>query len=384
MADIFGTPGNNNLVGGAGNDRINLSFFPFGFGTAGNDTLEGRGGNDQLFGGIGTDTASYSTSLAGVNVDLNIGGFQFTGAATGFDQLVSIENLTGSNLADTLRGDGGNNVLNGLTGPDQLFGNGGNDTLLGGIGNDQLNGDSGNDFLFGEGGLDTLRGGIGNDFLNGGSGADNMNGGDQNDTYIVDNVGDAVFESFNDALGGVDTVLSSATHALGFGIEHLTLTGSSAINGTGNINNNIITGNSAANVLSGGAGNDTISGLAGNDFINGGTGNDLMTGGAGKDFLTGGSGFDTFDYNAPSDSPVGAGRDVITDFVGNGNAAGDRIDLSTIDANTFLPGNQAFIAAQLSYVGGILSANIIGTAPAPDLAIQLVGAPALFLSDIVL
>ena len=37
----------------------------------------------------------------------------------------------------------------------------------------------------------------------------------------------------------------------------LTLTGTGAIDGTGNSLNNILTGNSAANVLTGGAGNDT-------------------------------------------------------------------------------------------------------------------------------
>lgn len=175
--------------------------------------------------------------------------------------------------------------------------------------------------------------------------------------------------------GGIDTLI---------GIENVTGTNfNDAL--TGNGGNNVLSGLGGNDFLSGLAGNDQLLGGTGNDTLNGGTGNDTLNGGAGRDILIGGGGFDTFDYNAASDSLPGvANRDVITDFSGNGALLGDRIDLSTIDANAFLLGNQAFTAAQLSYAGGILSANIIGTAPAPDLQIQLVGAPALVISDIVL
>ncbi|MBS0154538.1 MAG: hypothetical protein JSS38_08100 [Nitrospira sp.] len=236
------------------------------------------------------------------------------------------------NNADTINGFDGNDILRGLSQ---------NDTLNGGNGNDQLFGGSGND---------TLRGNNGADFLDGGTGADNMNGGDQNDTYIVDNVGDVTAESFNDALGGVDTVQSSAAfHTIGFGIENLTLTGAGNISGTGNANANIINGNN---------GNNTLSGLAGNDSLFGDSGNDVLTGGLGKDFLSGGLGNDRFDYNSTSESPTGAlNRDVISGFTGNGAFVGDQIDLRDIDANTtFLSiGNQAF-----SYIGGAAFSNVLG------------------------
>ncbi|MCP2728603.1 calcium-binding protein [Limnofasciculus baicalensis] len=140
------------------------------------------------------------------------------------------------------------------------------DTINGFDGNDILNALGTNDILNGGNGNDSLNGGNGNDSLNGGLGADKMNGGDGSDTYIVDNVGDVVGENFNDALGGVDTVLSSVSYSLapgtvsggqGFGIENLTLTGFANINGTGNGNNNVITGNSGNNTLNGGLGADT-------------------------------------------------------------------------------------------------------------------------------
>src|SRR4029077_11009101 len=119
-----------------------------------------------------------------------------------------------------------------------------------------------------------LNGNSGSNTLNGGAGADTMNGGDGNDTYIVDNVGDVVKETFDDALGGTaDTVFSSVTYSLapgtaglqGFGIENLTLTGVANISATGNGKNNVLNGNSGSNTLNGGAGADTMNGGDGND-----------------------------------------------------------------------------------------------------------------------
>src|SRR5207249_1627598 len=90
--------------------------------------------------------------------------------------------------------------------------------------------------------------------LDGGTGADTMAGGTGDDTYVVDNAGE-----------GTDTVQSAVTYTLAANVENLTLTGASAINGTGNTLNNIITGNSTANVLDGGAGVDTLVGGTGDD-----------------------------------------------------------------------------------------------------------------------
>jgi trimeric autotransporter adhesin len=96
----------------------------------------------------------------------------------------------------------------------------------------------------------------------------------------VDNAGDLVVE---EAEGGADLIQASVSYALSANVENLTLTGTAAINGTGNELDNLIIGNVGANVLSGGAGNDSLDGGAGDDRLDGGTGVDRLAGGTGND-----------------------------------------------------------------------------------------------------
>ena len=108
--------------------------------------------------------------------------------------------------------------------------------------------------LIGNSGVNTLTGSGGNDTLDGGAGADTLTGGTGNDTYVRDHASDVVNENANE---GTDTVQSSVAYTLGTNVENLTLTGTSAINGTGNASNNTLAGNSGNNVLTGLGGNDT-------------------------------------------------------------------------------------------------------------------------------
>ncbi|WP_172901118.1 M10 family metallopeptidase C-terminal domain-containing protein [Sinorhizobium sojae] len=138
---LTGNGAANRLEGRNGNDTL--------AGGSGNDTLLGGVGNDRLDGGTGADTAGYWDATSGVTVNLALTTAQNVGGGRGSDTLVSIENLIGSNHADRLTGNGGNNVLNGGAGNDTLIGGAGNDTLYGGTGNDRLFGGAGSDsFLF--------------------------------------------------------------------------------------------------------------------------------------------------------------------------------------------------------------------------------------------
>ena len=130
-----------------------------------------------------------------------------------------------------------------------------------------------------------------------------MYGGAGDDLYRLDNPGDVVSEQTIPGIddGGTDTVESTITYTLPIFVEKLNLTGTAAINGTGNDLANRLTGNDAANVLSGGAGYDVIYGKGGDD---------ILIGGPGVDELYGGLGSDTFVFGLPD----ATGPDKVKDF----------------------------------------------------------------------
>lgn len=162
IEDLQGSAYADNLTGNAVANRI--------WGNNGNDTIRAGDGNDALYGGAGvdfldggagTDLASYSDSTAGVTVNLTNPATN-TGWAAG-DSFTAIENLQGSQYADTVIGNASANVLYGHTGNDSIYGDGGNDTVYG---------DAGDDLVFGDAGNDWVEGGAGNDWNVGGTGAD--------------------------------------------------------------------------------------------------------------------------------------------------------------------------------------------------------------------
>ena len=102
----------------------------------------------------------------------------------------------------------------------------------------------------------------GGDLLDGGAGVDAMAGGFGNDVYVVDDAADTVVEAAN---AGHDMVRSGVTYTLGEHLEDLELTGSAAIDASGNALRNTLRGNAAANRLDGGAGADWMVGGVGND-----------------------------------------------------------------------------------------------------------------------
>lgn len=207
------------------------------------------------------------------------------------------------------------------------------------------------DHLMGTSANEKLMGLAGDDFIDGGAGADSMQGGTGNDVYIVDNPGDAVKESGSDT---GDEIRASVSVVLAKGLENLTLTGTNAINGTGNTVANVITGNSAANVLNG---------MGDTDQMDGGDGSDVYVIGLSTDHRaaeisdTGTSGTDDVHFVAKKAS-------VLVLFAGDTGI--ERVLLGTAGTNkaalVALGVDAAAVGNGLTILGSAGSNKIVGTA----------------------
>jgi Ca2+-binding RTX toxin-like protein len=323
-------------------------------GNAAANALDGGLGNDTMVGGAGDDTyvvdsaSDVVTEAADAGVDTVVSGVTLTLAA-------NVENLTltgtapingtGNGLNNVLRGNSANNTLSGGAGSDTMLGGGGDDVYVvdatGDVVTEELNagmdlvqsavtytlsanvenltltgtaavngtGNALNNVLMGNSANNTLTGGAGDDTLDGGAGTDIMIGGAGNDQYVVNAASDVVTEVANE---GTDTVVSSVTLTLSANVENLTLTGTSAINATGNVLDNVLMGNSAANILTGGAGNDWLEGGAGSDTLVGGTGNDTYVVDIATDVVTEGSAEGTDTVRSPVSWTLGANLENLT------------------------------------------------------------------------
>ncbi len=310
------------------------------FGYEGNDTItgvgnthfKGGGGADTLIGTGGIDTADYSDSPEGVNVNL-ITGVGFGGTAQG-DRLFRIDIVIGSFYSDflvgstagaELHGPNGNDTLiaTGLGSFNRLYGDNGDDRLKGSGGTDYLHGGDGYhdtvDYTTSSAGVDvslrytvvidgqsygTGRGGYaehdlyqgienidgsaygdrlegndadnvirgfgGSDILDGGYGSDTMYGGLGNDTYRVHDVGDMVIETAGQGFDRVFVIASSYALASDAEIEAL------QVDDTYTWIDVILTGNDYGQEIQGNRGNNHLVGRGGNDTIWGRDGNDTF------------------------------------------------------------------------------------------------------------
>jgi Ca2+-binding RTX toxin-like protein len=309
---LFASSGDDTLIGGAGNDVL--------WGSSGDDMLIGGAGADELDGSGGNDTVSYAGSKVAITLTLLPGGGAGSGGDAAGDTYTSIENVIGTDGADTLTGNADANILTGGKGADVLNGGGGNDTVsyAGSKVAVTLALGPGGSIVFGKGGdaqgdqvsaIENITGGSGKDVLTGnelanviegGAGADILDGGNFSDTVSYKN-------------------------------SALAVTVTLAIAGFGSASGGDATGDKISNFenILGGKGADV---LTGDGFIND------LNGGAGNDKLTGGGDVDFFLFDAPSQ-----GVDTIMDF-----AAGiDRIHLDHVGFGLGSAGSASSLGVQL-------------------------------------
>jgi len=287
-------------------------------GGGGDDYLEGGGGDDTVNGNAGNDWASYRSAASGVTVSLVIAGAQHTIGA-GADPLIAIENLAGSDFADKLTGDAGDNRILAYDGNDTVHAGAGNDWAWGGAGNDVRFAEAGDAHVVGAGGAAGRDGGAGNDLVEGEDGIDTA--------------------AYRTATGGVSVSLAIAVaqNTLGAGTDRL-------------VGMENLVGSDFGDSLRGDAGANRIYGYNGSDYLYGGDGNDYLWGGLGDDWLTGQGGNDTLDGSLGVDwasyAGATAGVTVSLAILGPQNTVGAGIDtligiqnLSGSDLNDVLTGN---------------------------------------------
>jgi Ca2+-binding RTX toxin-like protein len=414
---LSGFAGADTLHGGGGDDVLD--------GGAGDDTLDGGAGNDTMSGGDGNDNYFVDSSIDSVSEGADA-GFDTVFATIDLRLAANVEQLVLQGNAQQGYGNALGNLIEGNAGDNLLDGAGGVDAMLGGAGNDVYfvdnsgegvveNLNEGNDTVFStanftlsanvenlvlQGGADlqafgnalanAIFGNSGNNLIDGGAGADVMSGGAGNDTYFVDNAGDAVIEGPGQ---GNDTVFASVNYGLTPDVETLVLQGTADLQGFGNGSANAIFGNGGNNLIDGGAGADVMSGGAGNDtyFVDnladavmestgggadavfasvnyglsdnietlvlqgsanlqgfgngqantlfGNSGDNLIDGGGGADIMIGGLGNDTYFVDSASDVVVenaGQGSDAV--FASVNYALSDNIETLVLQGSANLSG----------------------------------------------
>jgi len=294
-------------------------------GDANANWIDGGLGNDAIDGGGGVDTVDYrdSDSLVTVNLD--------TGSVTGGmgdDTLSNIENVYGSDYADTITGNVDANSLYGYKGNDSFIGSAGGDTIDGGDGTDTVDysGVTGSHNIDLAGGMASLNGGVSVDTLYyieaviSGDGADTIFGNSDTVSIIAGGGDDYVkVRSGNQTLDG-----GSTGETNGDRLDYGFIAGDSV---NANLNTGTVSFGTSTHTISnfehltGSNQNDILTGCSGANSINGGTGDDSINGGQGDDVLTGGSGNDIFSFSGGTGA-VGTvarittlGTDTITDFI---------------------------------------------------------------------
>lgn len=267
----------------------------------------------------------------------NVESFHRNGLVTVLAVLAEADHFIGSSKSDFMKSYAGDDTLDGGQGADLLYGGRGNDLYIVDNSDDRVLEAVGEGYdtvatsvsfglaegseievlrasvsafnlaLYGNQFANWIEGTWGSDTIGGGGGADTLIGGAGDDEYHVDSASDVVLEY---AGGGYDTVLASASYALGANIEVLkAVAGAGPVSLIGNALANDIFGNADSNAIYGLDGNDRLFGDGGNDAIYGGSGSDTLYGGLGDNALYGEDGNDVLYGGDERDTLYGGGGD---------------------------------------------------------------------------
>lgn len=351
---IFAGDGNDSIVAGADNDTAD--------GGSGNDHFVSHDsdGNDTYDGGDGHDTYDMSQTTSDAVINLadetarsadgavdTIANFENAHGGSGNDHITgdASDNGLGGNDgddeifsdagddvvvggfgSDILHGDDGDDLLFGGTGNDRLEGEDGDDLIIGNLGNDRLSGEDGDDVLFGGSGDDRLRGEDGDDLLFGGSGADDLEGDDGADRLEGGSGNDHAEGGDGDDLFVATVVDGDDVYLAGDGIDTYDCSNTSA---------DVTIDLAAGTAISFDIGSDQIMGF---ENVTAGAGNDTLMANNAVNVFVGGAGDDTFFFRSAEEAGLHQGsRDHIEDY-----EIGDTIDISFIDADEDVEGNQDF------------------------------------------
>lgn len=272
--------------------------------STGDDDLWGTDGDDIIVGGLGNDTIR---GISGNDI------------------------LTGGSGNNTIYGGTGNSTIIGGDGTNYLYGGDGNSTLVGGAGPNYMEGASGSStyvFELGNGsetispdrftsGVDVVQFGDGID-QNSVKFASTHNGADLSITFGTLSPSTVIITGFFSQTSGSGHQVQSFQFSNGGALTAAQVTALAASNYASDNGNDNIHGGSGDSQINGGSGSDTLTGGSGNATIIGGSGNEVITGGTGLNVLIGGSGYDTITAGNNGDS-IDAGSGIAEVVGGMGN-----------------------------------------------------------------
>jgi Ca2+-binding RTX toxin-like protein len=269
--------------------------------------------DDEVDGGEDDDTDGPGTGN---------GGGTGTGTTPPVVGTPAADVLAGTAVDDNLIGFGGDDVIMGHAGADAIVAGDGNDFVHGGEGRDVISAGLGDDHVFGGAGADMIHGDAGDDRLFGDAGDDLIDAGAGNDLVMGGAGNDLLVASKND---GDDTYFGDEPNG-GAGVDTLDM---SAVTTTAKVDLGTGLGGRGS-AWSSQTGSDTLWGV---ENVVTGSGADDITASNAVNIMDGGAGNDVFRFL----SAEAANNDTILNF-----QAGDVLDLTGMDANAALAGNQAF------------------------------------------